>query len=85
MTYLKNTKKTLRAPQGAVITACREVIKDLVEIEVPKEKLKYSPQTRILSFTVGGPLKSEVMLHKKDILTHLKGRLGPQNAPKDII
>ena len=78
-------KKTLKAPQGSVIKEFCEVVKDVLDIDLSKDKVSYVPNTRIISLKVGGPLKSEIMLHKKEILNHLKGRLGEHSAPKDFI
>jgi len=78
-------RKTLKAPQGTVIEAFRDVVEDLLSIKIPKEKIKYSPTSKILSIQGGGPIKSEINLNKKEILTHLKGRLGEKSAPKEIL
>ncbi len=75
----------LKAPQSTVINTTIEVIVDILQYEVKKESIRYNTNAKILYITISGPLKSEIILHKKDILTHLKGRLGAQNAPKDII
>lgn len=78
-------KKTLKAPEGSVKKEFCEVVADLLEIEIKPEKVSYTPSTRVITLTVGGPLKQEVLLHKQDILTHLQGRLGPKNAPSELI
>ena len=78
-------KNTLKAPQGVVIDDFREVIEDLLGVPVKKEQIKYTVYSRTLSINVGGPLKSEIKLRKKEILNHLKGRLGENSAPLDII
>lgn len=78
-------KRTLKAPQGSVIKEFCEVVDELYSISIPKEKVTYNTYTRVLSLTVSGPLKTEVVLHKKEIITHLKGRLGEKSAPKEII
>lgn len=77
-------KKTLIAPQKTVIEAFCDVVEDLFEIKIPREKVKYSPSSKTLVLN-SGVIKSEVLLHKKEILTHMKGRLGEKNAPKDIL
>ncbi|MDC1205549.1 hypothetical protein N8083_01740 [Candidatus Pacebacteria bacterium] len=78
-------RKTLVAPQRTVIETFCEVVLELLSIEITKKSVKYSPSTRILSVGTGGPLKSEIKLHRTEILAHMKGRLGEKNAPKDII
>lgn len=78
-------KHTLKAPQGSVIKEFCEVVTDVTGISVPTTKVSYTPSTRVITLTVGGPLKSELLLHKREILTHLQGRLGVTSAPKDFI
>ncbi len=78
-------KKRLRAPQGSVIEAVREVIEDVTGIALTKDMFEYSPHTKILRITARGAIKSEVLLHKDEILTHMKGRLGAQSAPTTIL
>ncbi len=78
-------KKRLRAPQGTVIEAVRDVIRDCVGIDVPKSALSYTPQKKIVTLTVRGPLKTEILLHKDEILAHVKGRIGVKDAPTTIL
>ncbi len=78
-------KKKLKAPQGVVIQTFQEVVGDLFSFEVEKEKCSYSTATKILHITLPGPFKTEILLRKKDVLNHLKGRLGEKSAPKDIV
>ncbi len=78
-------KHTLKAPQGSVITAFIEVVYDVLGITIKKEAIRYSTSSRTLVVQGGGPLKSEITLNKEEILTHLKGRLGEQSAPKEIL
>jgi len=75
-------KRTLRAPQGIVTDAFIEVVTDLVGIEIPKERISYSVHNKTLTMRISGPLKSEILLKKKEILTHMKGRIGEQSVPK---
>ncbi len=77
--------KTLKAPQGVVTSCFIEVVFELLKLEITKEKLTYSVTTKVLSVRVSGPLKSEIMLRKKEILNHMKGRIGEQGAPRDIM
>ena len=78
-------KKVLKAPQGVVVDSFIEVVNDLVGVEIPKERIKYSTHTKTLSLTISGPLKSEILLHKDEIVAHMKGRIGAQSAPKNIL
>lgn len=78
-------KKLLKAPQGVVIESFIEVVDDVIGIKVAKEQISYTVHSRTLSVRVSGPLKSEIKLRKKEILTHMKGRLGDQSAPLEIL
>jgi hypothetical protein len=77
--------KLLKAPQGVVVDAFREVVQDVLNLDIPKEKITYTVRSRTLSVAVFGPRKSEIQLHKREIISHLKGRLGEQSAPLEII
>lgn len=78
-------KKTLKAPQGVVIDCFIEVTEDVIGLRIAKESVSYAVHTKTLSARVSGPLKSEIKLRKKEILTHMKGRLGDQGAPVEIL
>lgn len=78
-------KKTLIAPQKTVIHAFVEVVDELLGITVGSEQVKYSPNNKTLVITARGPLKTELQLHKDEIIAHLKGRLGEKNAPQTIL
>lgn len=78
-------KKVLKAPQGVVVDAFIEVVDDLFSVSVPKDRVVYKVHSKTLSVAVSGPLKSEIKMREKEILTHLRGRLGAQSAPKIII
>ncbi len=84
-TLFEKYKKILKAPQGVVTDCFREVVQELIGLQISKEKLTYSVHTKTLSVRVAGPLKSEIQLRKKEILNHMKGRLGADSAPKDIL
>lgn len=78
-------KKILKAPQGVIIDSFVEVTEDIIGIKIAKEQISYTVHTRTLSVRVSGPLKSEIKLRKKEILAHMKGRLGDQSAPIEIL
>ena len=78
-------KKKLKAPQGVVVEAFVEVVNDLIGVEIPKERITYTTHSKTLSLAISGPLKSEILLHKDEILSHMKGRIGAQSAPKHVI
>ena len=78
-------KKRLKAPQGTVIDAFIEIVTDLISVTLTKKQCSYSVFNKILYLNVSGPAKMEILIHKKEILTHLKGRLGEKSAPKNIL
>lgn len=78
-------KRILRAPQGVTTTAFIEVVSDLIGIEIPKERISYSVHNKTLTLRISGPLKTEILLHKEDILNHMKGRIDKQSVPKVIL
>lgn len=78
-------KQRLKAPEKTVVNTFIEVIEDVLSFSIKPELVRYTPHNRIISLTIAGPLKSEILLKKKEILVHLKGRLGVERAPKDII
>jgi hypothetical protein len=78
-------KKRFRAPQSSVVNTAIEVIKDLTGITLTSDVLNYTPQSRILRINARGAMKSEIFIHREEILTHIQGRLGPQSAPKTIL
>ena len=78
-------KKTLKAPQGAVVEAFIEVVEDVLGVTLRKESIRYSVGSKTISLQISGPLKTEIKLHQDEILTHLRGRMGVQSAPKTIL
>ena len=78
-------KRILKAPQGVTITAFIEVVNDLIGVEIPKERISYSIHNKTLTLRIPGPLKTEILLHKKEILIHMQGRIGRQSVPKVIL
>ncbi len=84
-TLFEKYKKILKAPQGTVVDAFCGLVLELMSIEIQKTLVTYNVHTRVLHLKVSGPLKSEIKLRKSELLAHLKGRLGEQNAPKEIL
>jgi hypothetical protein len=78
-------KHRLKAPEKTVIHTFVEVVEDVLLFTIKPDLVRYTPHNRILSLTIPGPLKSEILLKKKELLRHLKGRLGVESAPKDIL
>lgn len=77
-------KKILIAPEKTTISTFIEVVEDLYGWKISDEIVSYSPNSKTISVSGSGVLKSELQLNKKEILTHLKGRLGTKSCPKDI-
>lgn len=78
-------KKRLRAPQGSVIDTVVEVVDDLLGVSVDKKLFTYTPHSRTLTVKASGMLRTEIMLRKDEILSHVRGRLGPKSAPTTIL
>jgi hypothetical protein len=78
-------KKRFKAPQGSVIAAFHEVVDDVLHIPMRTSWSTYTPTTRTLTLSAPGPIKTEILLRKQDILLHLKGRLGERSTPLHII
>lgn len=78
-------KKTLQAPEQSVRIVVAEVVEEVLAIKVAETKMSYSPHSRLVTLQVKGALRSEILLHKEEILAHIKGRLGEKSAPLDII
>lgn len=78
-------RKRLRAPQKTIIDEYIEVAKDVAGIVLTREQVSYSPPSKTLSIRASGVIKTELQFKKEEMLNHLKGRLGEQNAPRDIL
>lgn len=78
-------KLILRAPQGSVIKEFCEIIEEVVGVSIKPEQVRYTVHNKTLALTVPGPIKTEIKLKQKEIVAHLKGRLGAQNAPVTIL
>jgi len=74
-------KRQLIAPQGSVKKAFCEVVHDLYGYTVKEEQLAYAVHSRTLTLKMPSTLKTELLLKKKEIIAHLKGRLGEKSAP----
>lgn len=78
-------KNTLKAPQGSIVNVFCEVVEDVLDISLSKNQVTFNTFTKIITLNTPGVVKSEIKLNKKEILSHLKGRLGVSSAPKDIV
>lgn len=84
-TLFEKYKNRLVAPQGSVKRAFCEVVYDLYGYTVKEDQLTYSVHTRILTLKIHSALKTELLLKKKEVMTHLKGRLGEKSAPTALL
>ena len=77
-------KTHLRAPQGSVI---KEVVAVYVALGIPctEKHIAYTPTTRVVTITAGGPLKTEMLLRKSAALAALSRTLNDRDIPKDVI
>jgi len=78
-------KKRLKAPQRTVVQCFVEVVEDVCGIALKASQVRYTPAARTVTLSLPGQIRTEILLQKDEVLTHLKGRLGSQSAPKDII
>jgi len=78
-------KKRFKAPQKSVILAFVEVVRDVCEINLKESEVSYTPSSRTLALRAPGQIKSEILFQKEEILLHMKGRLGVQSAPTNIL
>ena len=78
-------KKILHAPQATVIKEFRGVVYEVIGVELAEHQCAYTPHTKTLVLTVQWPVKTEILLQKKKILTELKNNLGDKSAPKQIL
>jgi gluconate kinase len=81
----KKYRDTLKAPQGAVVTAFLEVVKELFGVTLKKEHCAYRVSTQTLTLTTSGMLKTEILLKKKVILSKMAEKLGEKSAPREIL
>jgi hypothetical protein len=81
----KKYRDHLVAPQASVEQAAADILSDLLGHPVTSNDLTYTPSSRTLSLRLRGPLRTEALLHKAELMTHLQGRLGVRNAPKTIM
>lgn len=78
-------KKILKAPEASVVAAFLEVVEDMFAVRMSAKKISYNPSTRLLSVHGLGALKSEIRMREKEVLAHLRGRLGEKSAPTRIV
>lgn len=84
-TLFDKYKNTLIAPERSVKNTFIEIVEDLYGWNIPEHYINFNSKSKIVSIKTSGTLMSEIKFHKKEILDHLKGRLGEKSAPKDIV
>lgn len=82
---LQAVQSRFKAPEGAVIEVVVEVVADITTIPLSKEMVSYTPHNRTLYIKARGPIRSEILQHKEEILRHCTGRLGIRSAPQKIV
>ncbi|OGG85579.1 hypothetical protein A2392_02280 [Candidatus Kaiserbacteria bacterium RIFOXYB1_FULL_46_14] len=78
-------RERLVAPEASVVDAFVEVVADLFDLKISREKIRYNPTTKTLSIVGLGVLRSEIKKREQEVFDHLKGRLGEKSVPKHII
>ena len=81
----KKYTQTLRAPQGIVVTAFIVAVEEVCGATLSKNHCTYNPDTHTLAVHASGMIKTEITLHKKDILQVMKDTIGEKSLPKDIL
>ena len=78
-------KTILKPPQASVVKVFCEVVSDVMDIKIPTDRVEYSVAQKTITLKTPSAITSEIKLHQKDIINHLKGRLGEKNAPVTIL
>jgi len=78
-------KDKLIPPEATVINTFIEVIFDLYGFKLDKSNVRYNTTTKTLSLSANGLIRTEIKLKETEVLTHLMGRLGKNNAPTRIV
>ena len=77
--------KTLRAPQGAVLEVFIQSVSEVCGFVLEKKHLTYKPGSKTIGLCFAGPKKTEIFLHKEEILRVCRKGLGETSAPKAIL
>lgn len=76
--------KNLRPPQGAVTEVFCKAAEAVCGVPVPKRAVRYTVATRTIGVIAAGPLKSEIILKRGEILAACTRELGV-HAPREIV
>lgn len=82
---LERYRRVLRPPQGIVLDAFCAAAEEYLSAPLPRTAVQYNVHTQTVSVRVGGPHKSEILLHKHALLATCREVLGERNAPKHIV
>jgi hypothetical protein len=78
-------RKHLRPPQGTVIAAFCAVVASELDIALAKGAVRYTPYSRTIFVTAGGPEKTEILLNQKRLLSLCRQILGDNGTPEHIV
>lgn len=78
-------QKRLQPPQAVAIATFCEVVEDILSVPLEPSRVAYNVYNRTLQLKVSGVRKTEILLRKDELLTHLRGRLGSDKSPTNII
>lgn len=77
-------KNLLVPPERSVIKTFCEVVEEVCAFSIEPNSVRYSVYTKTITLSVPGALKQHLLVHQKELLAHLKGRLGDR-APQTIL
>ncbi len=77
-------KKRLRPPQSSVVKVFVEVVDEVLNITLKPSQIEYSVVKQLLFLKTPSLLANEIKINKKELLAHLKARLGDGHGPTDI-
>lgn len=77
--------QVLRAPQGTVIHAFIEAVEAVCGVLLLKTHCTYIVSSRTITYKGSGMIKSEILLHKKEILNRMQENIGEKNIPLEIL
>lgn len=75
----------LRAPQGTVIHAFIEAVEAVCGVTILKTHCAYTVSSRTIIYKGSGMIKSEILLHKREILNRMQESIGEKSIPLEIL
>jgi hypothetical protein len=82
---IERYKKILKPPQASVEKECIGVIKEVCGLFLEPQQVVYTVASRTLYIKAPSLIRSELMLHKTEIITAFRMRLGETNYPTNIL